>query len=732
MAAGALKLALLPPVLIALAGSVVIMGYALAKLGELPMKQIIQGFGALLGILGALQIFMIIDKHLGGMSLTSGLGMVAIAISLTILAKAISMFSDIELGTMGKAAGAVGGLLLIVGLLSKAKSIGPQMLILGISITGIAASLVVLALAFKYLGAIDFSTIATGLANVLVMLGAIYFANFVGGGIKLAGIGKLALMALAVAGLGAAFLIIAQIDAGKVLLASTAIGLSVAILYGAVSLIKPDIIDNIGAFLVLSAGLAAFALALSLFKNVDFKAVLLGGAALGVLVVILLALGALVVAFPPLEAALLAVAATLLIAGVGFMAFGTGVLFAGTGVRLFAEGLVLLAEGGTKMIDSFIKSIPKLGDAIVAFALAMPKAIVRIYPTLYYIGTVMIVTMCTAIIAAVPYITKAFIVIVGAILDTLYVLGPKLYNTVALFLMTILVDLEKNIGTYANLFNRIQIKLLNAMSKTAVPVVKAWFNYFITITGGLADTIDKDGGKLRANMNRLAKSMIKFLLDGFAEAVIEIDKTLYTIVKYIAGGLGKETVARFKDFIQIGKYVVAGLIMGLLDPTGFINMGTALDSFITWMLNRLRNGVAGNSSTQQGSQIGASYVQSVADGIDPSKVKTKLDSVKEAMLSFMDGSLATNLNFQPTLSPVLDMGAMSSIEKTISSAFGPQQFDLGMSPGFSLARSPAGLVAPGPYQAQTVYNQYNTSASPLSVEEVARRTHSLIGQNRRQ
>jgi hypothetical protein len=101
------------------------------------------------------------------------------------------------------------------------------------------------------------------------------------------------------------------------------------------------------------------------------------------------------------------------------------------------------------------------------------------------------------------------------------------------------------------------------------------------------------------------------------------------------------------------------------------------------------------------------------------------------MLNFMDGALSADLNFQPTLSPVLDLGAMAAIEKTVSSAFGAQQFNLGMSPGFSLNSNPVGTQMQGPTAVQTAYNQYITSASPLSVEEVARRTKSLIGQSRR-
>jgi hypothetical protein len=225
--------------------------------------------------------------------------------------------------------------------------------------------------------------------------------------------------------------------------------------------------------------------------------------------------------------------------------------------------------------------------------------------------------------------------------------------------------------------------------------------------------------------------MIKFVLDGLVESSDELDKGATWLTQYIASQMGKETIDRLKDFAAIGKYVVTGIVIGLLDPLGLLNLGNAVGMIVGILLDKFRKGLDEHSPSKKAFEISDYYMQGLVNGLDPSMITKKLDTVKDAMLSFMDGSLSSNLNFQPVLSPVLDMSAMSAIEKTISSAFGPKQFDLGLTPGHSLYSSPVGLTSPDLRGPQTVYNQYNTSPSPLSVEEVARRTASLIGQNRR-
>ena len=732
MAAATLKLALLPPVLISLAVAVGLMGIALAKLGELPVKQLVKGFAAIAAILGALQIFMIVDKKFGGMTLTSGLNMIAMAVSLTILAKAISMFADIKWETMGKAAAAVGSLLLIMGLMSKAKLIGPQMLVLAQSIIAISASVAILGLAFKFLGSLDFNTIALGLTNVLVMLGAIYFASFVGSKMQARAILKLAAVAVAVAGLGVAFGIISLIDPAKVVLASAAIAAGIGVLYLVVSQIKPTITAGVLGLLQLSGGIAAFAVALLMFKNVDFTKVMWGGVALGVFVAALIGLGALAASFPLIVAGVVAISGILVAASGAFMLFGAGVFFVGAGFKLLAEGLVLLAEGGSKMIDSFIRNIPKFGEAILKLFIMLTKAVVMIAPMITTIGTTIMIALSKSVIEATPWVASAFATVFIAVYDFLDKTGESLYSILGNWFIRVLTDLAENIGTYVTLWNNIQINFYNAMAATNGPVIEAMYNYIIATISALADAIEKDGSKLRAQLFRLATAILMFFLEGIVEAAYLVDGGVKYVIGYTISNFGKVIDNRWKDFTQIGINVISGIIAGILDPYALTGLDNSIQTIVYMMLGNLKRYLDEHSPSKKAYQISDYYMQGLINGLDPSALKSKMSTIKDAMLSFMDGSLATDLNFQPTLSPVLDMSAMSAIERTIASAFGAKQFSLGMSPGFSLVgSSPLNLGSTGTNLEQTVYNQYNTSASPLSVEEVARRTASLIGQNRR-
>lgn len=728
MAGGSLKLALLPPVLIALALAVAIMADTLIKLGGVPLKQIVKGFGALLAILGALSLFMVVNSKTGGFALSTGLGFLALAASLMVLAKAISMFTEIKPETIGKAALAVGGLLLMVGLLSKAKAIGPQMLLLGVAITGIAASLVVLGLAFKFLGTIDFVTIATGLTNLLVMLGAVYFASFVGSKIQIAAIAKMALVAIAIAGVGLAFSLIAKIDPGSVILSSTAIALSIGILYGVVSLIKPTILPGVAGLIALSIAIGAFAVALSMFDKVNFKAVALGGVALGVLVLAIIAIGSVIT---PILPAVAAFAGVLLLAAGAMALFGAGVYLVGAGVKKVAEALVLLSKAGNVMFDTLTNSLPKFGSFLLQLVTVIAIAATQAIPAITTIAITIIIALCTALITATPYIASALITVFSSIIDILGTLGPKLNNFLFRMLYNVLVNLEKNVGHFITMWNRIQTKFLNGLADTMGPLVGALMNYVISLIRALADAIDNDGPRLRKELQHLALSLFVFFVESMVDSAKVLDAGNKWFVNYMIYGAGKQLLDKLPAIKNIGLYFIKGLISGLTSQTA----AALLLAAAAWIADQLIGGTNSeldiNSPSGEGEKIGDYYIQGIGKGLNPEKLKSKLSLMKDAMISFMDGALNSELNFQPTISPVLDLGAMTAIEQTIARSFGAQRLNLATAPGFSLRSNPLNQSTQGSVIEHTEYKQYITAPSPLSVEEVARRTASLIGQKRR-
>jgi len=729
MLAGSFKLALLPPVLIALAISVGIMADALIKFKDVPFDDVIKGLIGIFGILTMMGVFMVVNKKFGALSLSTGLGLIALAVSLNILAKSLKLFQEIEWETIGKGGAVLAGLMVVVAIIGKVNP-GPQILLVAIGLAAMAGSLALLGLAFKYLATIDYVTANAGLTTLIVMMGGLYLASIAAGKLSLLVVRNIGLTALAIGGLALVFTFLAKINATDILLVTGAIAMSIMSLHAAVSLIKPRIWVSVKGLAGLSAGIAAFALALLPFKYVDFGAVVKGGIALAVFIAALVGLGALASSFPLIVVGISSVVGILVAAGGAFMLFGAGVLFSGAGVKLFAEALVLLADAGGKVIDSFIANIPKMGVAIFSFMLMATKTIVTVMPMINTIGTSIVIAIATGVIAATPYIAQALISVFSAILDMFTVLGPKMYNTFAVLLMTVLDDLEKNIGHYTAKWNRIQTKFIDAMTETSQPLVDSMYNFLTVVTGSLADTIEEDGGKLRAEIWRLSKAMLKFFVAGMFESFFVIADGLEWMLNFILANGGMEILRKSRELEELGYNVIRGIVRGLYNPFSLAELDKAVDNISEFLIDKLREALDEHSPSRKSFQIAQYYMEGLVNGLDTSALQKKLYTVKDTMLDFMNGALQTDLNFQPMISPVLDLGAMSAIEKAVGSAFGGQQLAFA-SNGYSFRNDPRLQQVQQYPQESVVFQQSISSAAPLSVEQIARRTQSLMAQSRR-
>lgn len=344
-------------------------------------------FLAILGTLGGMMLaigllayeFSKLDKMEANLK-SAGFSMLAIATAVKVMTNAIAAIGSEDPTVLIKGGIIVGGLLVLMGILAKLTATSQGFGDFGSGVLKIAAALLVLKIAIDLYAGMDPITFAVGLLKLgiaLVTLLGIFslFGQIAGpknaGGLLVATIAVIALagalMILAAIPFmslikGVAGLAIALVVIGAALAILSAIGVQMAIAAGALALLGLTFLAiGAGAFFLTTA-LATLVPLLLLLSNVDTKML---GEGLGVIKQIAEALAS---AFLSLALGILAFGAALLVAAVavvvlavGVIALGAGFAICGVGLLLFAGGLATIAL----VIDSFFggELLNKIGEA---------------------------------------------------------------------------------------------------------------------------------------------------------------------------------------------------------------------------------------------------------------------------------------------------------------------------------------------------------------------------------
>ena len=311
--------------LIKLAAAVLILALALKSVADLDLNQIGRGLLAVGGIMAELLVFFELMSVLKIRTATIH-GVIQMAIAIGILAGVIYLFSLMDPDTIGQGflymAGTLAALTISLAVLGSLAS-GGKMLAAGTAMIEMALAILVLAGAIAIFGAIPIDNLIQGFVAFLAVL---LFA--------VAGLAVLSAMSVQVLASAAAMLIFAA--------AIVAIAAAIAVL----SLIPLDnLIQGIGAFLVLILAMAA---ALAILSPIALAAVAVGAALVLVAASIVIAAAGLVVLALAIEMLqgtdLMGIAGGLAVLGAALIALGVGCVAMGLGV-IGAAALVVFAVG---------------------------------------------------------------------------------------------------------------------------------------------------------------------------------------------------------------------------------------------------------------------------------------------------------------------------------------------------------------------------------------------------
>jgi len=706
-------------------------------------------------------------------------GLIAFAGAMIILAKAIMQFGNMKWSEIARGLTAMAGALVIIAaaVLLLPKSLALQaagMLIMAVAVRSLANSIVIM----SKLSPEQVFTSLYGLGGALTILAAGLYA--MNSGLK--GAAALLIATTALKAFVPVILTLGTMPIAQLLQGLGAIGIGFGILTRSVLLMAPAIpvLLSLSVAVVLM-GIGIGAVATGVGKLVEAFALLLtamsklggGGESLKALKEVFSAffdfLGKLVTAIPR--------AIGDFVSGLGNMAVGlvsvipkfvqaiVAILNAVLNIIIllapkFIEGFGVILIG---ILNLIIVSAPKIGQAVLALLLSLLTVLETGVPRMIEVGfrlitallqglnsniaaiTIMasniIINLLNALAVKIPAIVQAGANLVIRFLDGLAREAPRITasatNLVVKFSASVVANAPRLVSAAATII----VTFLNSIAKAVPRLVTAGVNLVLAFLRGVGKNADKLG--------RAAADLMGDFISAAANSILRFTDRLGRIILNFLNGI-ESAIRKYQTPItraggRIAKALIEGMIQGVLDLGGVLRR--AVTKVFSLLPGWAKDVLGISSPSTVFAEIGGFVTMGFAQGITESSSTVRgaaetlgnnaVTSLQRSVRGISD-ALSTNIDMDPTITPVLDISQVQSEAKKLGSLTNVTPITAAVSYGQASAissetealqseASAAAAVIPQP-STEIKFEQNNYSPESLSAAEVYRQTSNQLGQ----
>lgn len=517
--------------IIGIAIAMKILASAVADFAELSWEELVKGLigvgGGLVAIAGAMQIMP------KGIVLQSA-ALIAIALSLKILANAVSKFASMDWGTMGRGlAGIAGSLVVIAG----AMHLMPKSMVLtaaGLAI--VALSLGKISDAVVKMGGMSISQIAKGLStlagSLIILAGALRaMSGTIGGALALGA------AATGIALLAPALVMLGRQSWQQIIKGMVALGTSLAVIGVAGKAVAPVVPALLGlgaAAVLLGAGLALAGAGVLLFSAGLSALVVAGPAAVGILIA---AINEFLDAVPQMATN-----------------FALGLLAV---VEAFAKTAPQFVDAMVKIINSLldviIKSSPKMVQAIDALIKVVLQVIADNRDEIIAAGFALLISLLQGIKDNIGQVTVMVVDIIVKFLQAVTANLGRILKAGADLLAKFLLGIANNLATIVTSVATIVTRFISALAANWVRIITAGADLVIKLVEGIAKNL---GRIITAGANAII-SYIKGIESNISKV---ISAGVDVVIKFIEG-IGKNAVR----LANAAGQVIVDFLNGLAD-----------------------------------------------------------------------------------------------------------------------------------------------------------------------
>lgn len=744
-----------------LSAAIMVMAGAVAIFGAMNPDQLSQGIGSVALMLGVLVGAAILLSKFGPTMVLSALGILAFAVALNLLVAPIIALGMLPMDILVQGMVALGiALLVMAGVAVGLSFIAPMVALASVALLAFAVALNLLVAPIIALGMIPFEVLVQGLIALTAVLLIMVVAA---AAMTTAVVGAGAIVALAAGILVLSFALAILAALGLDAIMQAILGLVVALLaLGLTALILLPLAPVLLILAVSMGIMGAAMIAFSVAIMIAALALMLIGPAM------MLATGGLLV-FAKAAPKLMEAVGPMFALGAALLVFGAGALVAGAGLLVLGLGLVVLGAG-----------LALVGAVGVIGAFALVKVAEAVSGILVHIPGMLAMGAALLVLGAGVVVLGAGLVVLGA--------GLLLTGTGFLLLIPLGALLQVSIERIIK-----AIEKLAPMSEQ-IGTIGSALKKMGSAVGSLAD----DGLRAAAGLNSISKSFTALSSGAMGAAAsmqmmsIIINTTMTTVVSslnrapaafvafstavvmsmtmmnagLIAGGAKAQATAA-----SIGRVVGAVLVVGVASSYGSVYSASVTlgDQMIAGMNRGLQNGswqvsqmasrvaqtaltsakrtLGVASPSKEFAKIGEWSDEGLAKGLYNNMAmvdkagtdvgNAALNATQEALRDIKN-SVMTDMDFVPTIKPVLDMSAVKQGAGQLGSMLTPPS--LKVSDSYAMASSLAvqqrtqqeeaainGSNDPdGPGRGGDTYNQYITSPKAVSQAEIYRNTKNLI------
>ena len=628
--------------MIAVAAAMLILAITLKILASEDPNQLMSGITALSALIAVMVLFV---KSMNGVKLNAGIGiaMLGIAVSIMLMSTAIGKLGNLKPEVLQQGLIAIGAILAEIALFSRLSDSGKSLITSAIGLIILSGALILLVGIITKLGSMKPEIISQGLtalAASLVIIGAAM--NLLPKDTLMKAVGLVIV--------AAALVILAKAlgEMGK--MGSEEITKSLTVLAGAMLILVLAMTSLQGAIpgaLALLIIVGALILLTGVLKVLGGMKVSEIAIALGALAAIFLILGIAGYALAPVVPVLLALGAAMLLIGIAIGIFGAGVVALSIGIASLAVTGAAGATAIVAMIAILLGVIPLVIAAIVGGLLLFATMITAGMPTIQLALQALITMVLNLITNNIPVIIElldtvlkrlillmrttvpdfidALLYLIGELLSSLAEKVPEFVQSGIDIIMGLLKGIRDNIAEIVTVAIEIVTNFIDAVADKLPDIIDSGFNLIISFINGLADGIDENVPELQAAIGRLATAIVEGLANGLSSGVGSVAKA----IGKLAGGAIDALKTLLGIFSPSRVFTIFGELTGEGFANGIINMVTMVEKAAINMGSKAVSGITG-------------AVKSIKD------------------------SLGENMEFAPTIRPVVDLTEVISGGKQIA------------------------------------------------------------------
>lgn len=698
--------------LIALAAAIKILASAVEDFSDLSWGEMIQGLVGVGAVLGALLIFNNTAKVSAG-ALANAAGLVLLGVALKLIASAVSDFGDIAVSDLVQGMITLGLVLTMLNNFTKGATGAEGMIKTAAAMVILGAALHVIAGAVEKFGSMDFGTLAKGLTAMAISLGLIVAAmNLMPPGMLGSAL-ALTVVAASLIVLGVALRSLGGMTWEEIAKGLITLAVALGVIAVALNLMVATLPGS-AALVVAAAALAILTPVLMLLASLTWTELLIG---LSGLAAIFLILGVAGLVLAPVTPVILAL-------GLAIQALGLGLLGIGAGTLMFTFALIALAGAAATAGPVLVTFVTSLLHLIPLALEQLAIGIVRFAEVISGAGPVFLVAMTTLIMT---------------LLTAIQVLAPEIANTLATLITTLLDLLLRSVPEFVDKGLQLVTGILRGIASNLPGVINAATDVIVNFLNGLANNMPR----ITASGVNLIIALIQGIQNNAPRLMQAGAELIISLVQSLANTIRGNQAAMSAAGRDLAWAIADGLTGGLASKAG--ELASKAANFAKGALDAAKNalGIASPSKefTKVGKWSGEGMIQGLVKmggAVNRASARMGRNALNALRKSMSDVATVATLDIdsQPTIRPVLDLSDIKANAPIMDKLLKAPTLQVsGTLAQASIVATERQLSREAEFDAMNkrteiggtvIMNQYNTSPKALDNVEIYRRTNSQI------